>query len=168
MAPFPLSRRFAAGCVLALLLPLASALAGFAGSEWSTVGRLRLASGRTSTGMPTAMAATFPDEHSFSLEDTDGLVLSGTMEPVGGRGVVAKGALDTVSMDNFATGLEEALGSQYGGVWDVSPLDSAFRAKLLRHETRVSIRLQVRMDIYAGLYGRTRRFKMTIRTASYD
>ncbi len=168
MRPTALPRRVAAGFALALLLPLASALAGFAGTDWFTEGRLVVSGGGSRGGGFTTLAASFPDETSFSVEDPDGLVLTGTMAPVGKKGTSAAGTLDGDSEDAFASGLEQTLVDSYGGEWTVTPVSSEFKAKLTRGETRVKVKLRILVDVWYGGSGRTRRFKVAISTRTRD
>ena len=164
---FP-ARTALASFALALILPLAGALADFSGGSWTTEGKFtRNLAGHRVSG-PAARQVEIIDGAAFSIETPDGLALTGPLTPVGTKGTAAKGVLDASSLADLVVIMEQEIESATGEEWTAVSGTGTVKAKFSKGGARLSVKVKLSVTAVRTLSGKTSRARESYSTRTPD
>jgi len=155
------------GFVLALLLPLAAALAAedlFANSSWATSGRVKASLAGRSVKGGILLSVSFGGDGTFTLVDEDQLTLTGPYELTGRRGTAATGGLDGGSAAVIEDAIEQELQDEIGETFSATLVSGRGAFKLKRKGTVLATKLRLVIDAVRQSNGRTYRVRETVTT----
>lgn len=166
--PSTLPRAALASFPLALLLPLAGAVADFSGGSWTTEGTFtRVLPGHRASG-PAALQVAFVDGTAFSIETPDGLVLTGPLTPVGTKGTAAKGELDASSLADLVATMEPEFESATGEEWTAVSGTGTVKARFSKGGARLSVKLKLSVTAVRAVSGKSSRARESYSTRTPD